>query len=123
MIKKALLIAFALLSLHSIAQRAVSGKVTNGEDNEPLVGVTVLVVGTTNGTITDFDGMYSLNNVPDGASIRYSYTGFQEQVVVVGLSLIHILLVLVSSVVLGLVDQGVISTVSELSAISEAGIA
>ncbi|MBP6794175.1 MAG: SusC/RagA family TonB-linked outer membrane protein [Saprospiraceae bacterium] len=84
MIKKALLIAFALLSLHSIAQRAVSGKVTNGEDNEPLVGVTVLVVGTTNGTITDFDGMYSLNNVPDGASIRYSYTGFQEQVVVVG---------------------------------------
>ncbi len=84
MIKKALLIAFALLSLHSIAQRAVSGKVTNGEDNEPLVGVTVLVVGTTNGTITDFDGMYTLNNVPDGASIRYSYTGFQEQVVVVG---------------------------------------
>lgn len=84
MIKKALLIAFALLSLQSIAQRAVSGKVTNGEDNEPLVGVTVLVVGTTNGTVTDFDGMYSLNNVPEGASIRFTYTGFQEQVVVVG---------------------------------------
>lgn len=38
----------------------VSGVVTSATDKMPLIGVSVLVKGTTNGTITDFDGNYSL---------------------------------------------------------------
>ncbi|MGB4900711.1 MAG: carboxypeptidase-like regulatory domain-containing protein, partial [Saprospiraceae bacterium] len=38
----------------------VSGKVTDSRDGDPLTGVSVLEVGTTNGTVTDIDGTYSL---------------------------------------------------------------
>lgn len=43
---------------------------------EPLIGVTVIEKGTTNGAITDFDGNYSLS-VPDAAVLQYSYVGYQ----------------------------------------------
>ncbi|HNR06243.1 MAG TPA: SusC/RagA family TonB-linked outer membrane protein [Saprospiraceae bacterium] len=84
MIKKTLLILLVFCGWQAIAQRTITGKVTNGEDSEPLVGVTILILGTTQGTVTDFDGNYSLDNVPDNASLRFTYTGFQEQVIVVG---------------------------------------
>ena len=65
-----------------LAQRTISGTVTD-ESNETLIGVNVLVVGTANGTITDFEGKYSLD-VPENASLQFSYTGYQEQTVAVG---------------------------------------
>ena len=43
---------------------------------KPLIGVTVIEKGTTNGAITDFDGNYSLS-VPDAAVLQYSYVGYQ----------------------------------------------
>ena len=55
-----------LLFLPCMAMKAtsqnltVSGVVTSASDKMPLIGVSVLVKGTTNGTITDFDGKYSL---------------------------------------------------------------
>lgn len=58
--------------------RSVSGKVV-GEDGEPLPGVTVLVKGSTIGTVTDFDGNYSLTLPNSGRYLVFSYIGFQQQ--------------------------------------------
>ena len=57
--------------------QTVTGTVT--EPNGPLPGANVLVKGTTNGTTTDFDGKYTLNNVPAGSILVFSYVGFANQ--------------------------------------------
>lgn len=56
----------------------VSGTVTDSE-GQPLIGVNVLVKGTTNGTSTDFDGNFTLNNVEEDAKLVFSYIGYQTQ--------------------------------------------
>jgi len=53
----------------------VSGNVTDG--STPLLGVNVIVDGTSNGTVTDFDGNYTLNNVSSTAVLNFSYVGFE----------------------------------------------
>lgn len=69
----------------AMAQRTVSGTVTDAK-GETLIGASVLVKGTTTGTVTDFDGKYSLS-VPEGAkTIVFSYTGFESQEVELGTS-------------------------------------
>ncbi len=66
----------------SMAQRTITGTVTDGTD--PLIGATVLAKGTTVGTVTDFDGKYSLE-VPKGATMLvFSYTGFDPKEVELG---------------------------------------
>ncbi len=70
-------------SERGIQQGSVSGKVTD-KDGLPLPGVTVVVKGTTNGTITDMDGNYSISNVPDNATLQFSFVGMLTQEVVVG---------------------------------------
>ena len=54
----------------------VQGKVVD-KKGEPLIGVNILEVGTTNGTITDFDGNFVLN-VESNATLRVSYIGYKE---------------------------------------------
>ena len=66
----------------AFAQNRVTGKVTDAS-GEPIPGVSVLVKGTTNGTITDLDGNYSLS-VPTGSSLAVSCIGFVTQDVLVG---------------------------------------
>ncbi|GAA5219937.1 TonB-dependent receptor [Membranihabitans marinus] len=56
----------------------VSGTVVNSE-NEPLIGVNVLVKGTDNGTATDFDGKFILKNVEEDAVLVLSYIGYVSQ--------------------------------------------
>jgi TonB-linked SusC/RagA family outer membrane protein len=60
------------------SQSVLKGKVTD-ELDAPLPGVTVLVQGTTNGTITDFDGNYVLKDVKDGDIIAYRFIGMVSQ--------------------------------------------
>lgn len=69
------------LSFSSFAQTGVkvSGKVV-ATDGQPLPGVNVIVDGTTNGSITDMDGNYSLMAV-EGGSLKFSFIGFQDQLV------------------------------------------
>lgn len=55
----------------------VSGKVTDSK-GEPLIGVTVLEKGTTNGAITDFDGNYSLTVSSTSSVLQYSYVGYKN---------------------------------------------
>ena len=62
----------------ALGQQSVSGTVVDGQ-GETLIGVNVLVKGTTTGTVTDFDGRYTLS-VPDGSNtLTYSYTGYEAQ--------------------------------------------
>ncbi|HKJ43816.1 MAG TPA: SusC/RagA family TonB-linked outer membrane protein [Sunxiuqinia sp.] len=58
--------------------KQISGTVTN-ESREPIPGVTVVVKGTTNGTITDVDGNYVLSDVPTNAILVYSFVGMKKQ--------------------------------------------
>ena len=53
-------------------QKGITGKVTDTQ-GLPLPGVTVLVKGTTNGTITDFDGNYTIGNVAEEAILLFSF--------------------------------------------------
>ncbi len=62
-----------------LAQVGVSGTVTSEDDGMPLPGTTVLVAGTTNGTTTDFDGNYTLEDVPSDAILVFSYVGYLRQ--------------------------------------------
>ncbi len=60
--------------------KTITGKVTD-ETNEPLIGVNVLVVSTSAGTVTDFNGNYSLS-LPDGAEeLQFSYIGYSSQTI------------------------------------------
>lgn len=65
------------------SQIKVSGKVTDST-GAPLPGVTVVVKGTTNGTITDANGNYSIPNVPENATLQFSFVGMKTQEVAVG---------------------------------------
>jgi TonB-linked SusC/RagA family outer membrane protein len=68
---------FIVISLGSQAQTEVSGKVTD-QTGESVPGVTIAIKGTTQGTITDMDGMYQIS-VPDGATLLFSYIGMLTQ--------------------------------------------
>lgn len=50
--------------------RKVTGTIIGEEDNEPVVGASVLVKGTTVGTTTDIDGKFTINNVPSSARTK-----------------------------------------------------
>jgi TonB-linked SusC/RagA family outer membrane protein len=57
---------------------SVTGKVTDSSGN-PLPGATVLIKGTTNGTITDSDGNFSFSNVPSNGTLVFSFIGMKNQ--------------------------------------------
>ncbi len=59
-------------------QNTVTGAIVD-DNGEPLPGVTVMVKGTTNGTITDFDGNYSISGVPSDAILSFSFVGMISQ--------------------------------------------
>lgn len=86
------LLAMCLWSFVSYSQTTVSGTVMEGDT--PLPGLTVLVKGTKQGTTTDFDGNYTINNVPANATLIFSYVGFiTQEVPVNGKTTINITMV------------------------------
>ena len=86
--KLALVLLLVLLAVSlTLAQRTISGNVID-ESGESLIGATVLVKGTTTGTVTDIDGNYSIR-VPEGNNLlEFSYTGYSTQEVEIGSSTI-----------------------------------
>jgi len=60
------------------AQKTVTGTVVDAT-GEPMIGVSVMVDGTTNGGVTDFDGNFTIKNVPDNGVLKFSYIGFKDQ--------------------------------------------
>ena len=66
-----------------LAQRTITGKVVD-DTNNPLIGATILVLGTASGTVTDVDGNFSLVVPAEQNAIVVSYTGFSTRTVALG---------------------------------------
>ncbi len=77
-----LILALVMLSSSIGFGQRIQGKVTD-ESGVPLPGVTVLVVGTTTGTTTDFDGNYAIN-AKEGENLLFSYLGMLSQTIRLG---------------------------------------
>ncbi len=73
------LVLALLCTMSTLAQVQVSGTVTDNVLGEPIIGASVVEVGTTNGTITDLDGNFSLQ-VKSGAQLQFSFVGYVTQV-------------------------------------------
>ena len=75
----------AISSMESLSsqQKTLTGKVTD-QSGQPLPGVTVLVKGTTNGSVTSPDGIYSISGLPENATLTFSFIGMKTQDVAVG---------------------------------------
>ena len=73
---------FLLSVTFVVAQKNISGKILD-EKGGAVIGANILVKGTANGTISDYDGNYSLS-VPSGATLVISYTGYTSQEIAVG---------------------------------------
>ncbi|RMG23595.1 MAG: SusC/RagA family TonB-linked outer membrane protein [Bacteroidetes bacterium] len=84
--RKLLLLMFLIVSCvgHLWAQRTITGTITSAEDGKPLSGVSVLILGTTKGTLTDFEGKFQLTDVPENARLRITLFGYSQQEVEVG---------------------------------------
>ena len=89
---KAAIVAVLLLmvvgtstALAQTSGRTITGKVLD-ENNQPMPGVTIIVDGTTNGTMTGPDGTFTLGGVPSGATVIVSCIGYTDQVLPEGKS-------------------------------------
>ncbi len=87
--KQKVLVDFLLMLLLSLPSMMFSqGKSVNGvvldSHDEPLIGVTVLVKGTNNGTITDFDGKFQIKGVKSSDNLIFSFIGYKDEIVKVG---------------------------------------
>ncbi|MBP3744626.1 MAG: SusC/RagA family TonB-linked outer membrane protein [Prevotella sp.] len=81
--KSLLLLAGLFLTVSGYAQSSVSGKVTD-ENGESLIGASVMIAGTSSGTVTDIEGNYTVANVPKNGTLRVSYIGYKSEDVAVG---------------------------------------
>jgi iron complex outermembrane receptor protein len=80
-IKLIVVLSLTFFTSALFAQVTISGTITDAETAEPLIGVNIIVSGTTVGTVTDFDGNYSLN-VPEGyTKVAFSYVGYTSQTI------------------------------------------
>ena len=70
----------ALCTSGTWAQKQVSGTVVDAA-GESIIGASVMVKGTTTGTVTDFDGKFVLQNVPENGSVVISYVGYRTQTI------------------------------------------
>ncbi|MBQ7210924.1 MAG: SusC/RagA family TonB-linked outer membrane protein [Paludibacteraceae bacterium] len=77
MMKRLQVICLCLMTvMAAFADIHVKGTVIDADNQEPMIGVSVLVKGTTNGTITDFDGNFELT-VPNNSVLSFSYIGYK----------------------------------------------
>ncbi|MEN7550269.1 SusC/RagA family TonB-linked outer membrane protein [Rapidithrix thailandica] len=70
----------------------IKGKIVDAEDNSPLVGASVVVKGTSIGTISDVNGEFRLANVEQGVTLLVSYIGYEAQEIEVNSETLHIAL-------------------------------
>ncbi len=83
--KVALTLIFAVFSLLLLAQeKTITGKVISSEDDMGIIGATIVVEGTTIGTVTDFEGNYTLNVPEDAENVVFSFVGMVPKTVAIG---------------------------------------
>jgi TonB-linked SusC/RagA family outer membrane protein len=78
-----IILAPSFLSENVQQQKSITGTVTD-EDGQPLPGVTVVVKGTIQGTVTNIDGNYSISGVPENATLVFSFVGMKTREIEVG---------------------------------------
>jgi TonB-dependent starch-binding outer membrane protein SusC len=79
-LRRILVIILVLVGVTGLAQTTrVTGKVTSGDDGGPLPGVSILEKGTTNGTVTDSDGNFTLSATSADATLVFSFVGYASQ--------------------------------------------
>ncbi len=88
---KMALFSMLFVSNFILAQNSITGNVSDG--SAPLPGVTVMEKGTTNGTVTDFDGNFTLTVADTGSTIVFSYIGFETKEVSASLDSFNIVMV------------------------------
>lgn len=71
------------VTVESLQQKTVHGKVSD-ISGDPLPGVTIVIKGTSKGTITDYDGNFTLTDVSENAVLQLSFVGMETQEVTVG---------------------------------------
>ena len=77
-LRKTLFVVFLLsTTMLTYAQTVITGVVVDAATAEPIIGANVIIQGTTNGTITDFDGNFILS-VEKGATLEISYMGYKS---------------------------------------------
>lgn len=82
--KKITLLLFLFIGICVTAQTInVKGTVKDAKTGDPLPGVSIIIKGTTVGTETDFDGLYSLSKVEKGAVLVFNYLGYAQKEVIV----------------------------------------
>lgn len=88
-----LLMAFVVSGALAFAQtKTVTGTVVDNY-GEPVLGANVIVAGTTNGAVTDFDGNFSLTDVPENATLKVSFIGYiSQEVALAGQSKVKVVL-------------------------------
>ena len=74
-----ILLLLLLFSGTAWAQLTITGNVTDGDSQDPLIGASIVVTGSTTGTVTDFDGNFELSVPAEAESITVSYTGYGTQ--------------------------------------------
>ena len=74
---------FVLIASFGFAQKTITGKVTDAASGDPLIGSSVVIKGTTKGTLTDTEGGYSLS-VPEGSTLVFSFVGYAATEIKVG---------------------------------------
>jgi hypothetical protein len=122
--KKSLLLFFGIIFCLSSAgllaqERTVTGTVTDGATNEALLGVNIVIQGTTTGVISDANGNYSITVPSDDASIMFSFVGYTVQSVPVGNQTVIDIVLQPSTV--GLDELVEINRVKELQSVSVDG--
>ena len=78
--EKGILLAFLwVISLSMFAQTITVRGTVRDMRGDPLIGVTVMITGTSIGTVTDMGGVFTLTNVPTDAKLEFSYVGMKSQ--------------------------------------------
>ncbi|HBX19935.1 MAG TPA: SusC/RagA family protein, partial [Porphyromonadaceae bacterium] len=72
-----------MIFLNAQSQRQITGRVMD-QNGELLIGVSVLEIGTTNGTITDVNGTYNIFVSTSNPVLKFTYVGFKEKEIKVG---------------------------------------
>ncbi len=85
--KKQVLVLFLWLGtvVSLIAQRTISGTITD-DKKEPLIGASVLVKGTSTGTVSDVSGAFSFTIPSNSSTLIISYTGYASKEIAIGAS-------------------------------------
>jgi TonB-linked SusC/RagA family outer membrane protein len=79
-----LAVFFILAGGQALAQKNITGKVTDAATGEPLPGVSIVISGTTMGTISDFDGNFEISVPEENNQLEFSMIGYSKEVVQLG---------------------------------------